>query len=155
MFLDECSFKSDGKMNSWHNRYWTIENSYWLRKFDHQYLCKVKVWCGVLNAQSIRLYFIDRNLTSVKYIELIEGLLAPIPLQFRQHMWFQQDGWMEKVDAMFSNMSVEKYGLVSYPPRSPDLAIFDYCSWGIWSIESVLHQRMIIWCSEYQTCSSF
>jgi len=49
-------------------------------------------------------------------------------------MWFQQDACPSHasrfaraaLNAIFPNKWIGKYGLINYPPRSPDLTVLDY-----------------------------
>jgi len=95
LFSDECTFKSDGSVNTWKSRYWTrINNLHWLREID-QIVWKVNVWCGIIGSQIVGPVFFDKNLNDDRYSTLIVTdlpvLLENLPLQLRLNMWFQHD----------------------------------------------------------------
>lgn len=142
LFSDESTFKSDGSVNTWNCRYWAQENPHWLREIDHQHVWKINVWCGIIERHIVGPFFFEEDLNGVRYANFIENDLPPllenIPLQLRLNMFFQQDGCpahtsriaREKLNNMFPNKWIGKYGPHHWPARSPDLTILDYYLWG-------------------------
>ncbi|KYN23489.1 hypothetical protein ALC57_04093, partial [Trachymyrmex cornetzi] len=142
LFSDECTFKSDGSVNTWKSHFWVQNNPHWLREIDHQIVWKVNVWCGIIGSEIVGPVFFDENLYGDRYSALIETdlpvLLENLPLKLRLDMWFQQDACRSHtsrvartaLNAMFPDKWIGKYGPINYPPQSPDLNILDYYFWG-------------------------
>jgi len=140
LFSDECTFKSDGSVNTWNSRYLTRINPHWLREINHQTVWKVNVWCDIIGSQIVGPVFFDENLNGDRYSALVVKdllvLLENLPLQLRLNMWFRQDAYLHSrfaravLNAMFSNKWIGKYDPINYPPRSLDLTILDYYFWG-------------------------
>jgi len=84
LFSDECTFKSDGSVNTWNFCYWTRINPHWLRDIDHQTVWKVNVWGSIIGSQIIGPVFFDKNLNGDRYFALIVTdlpvLLENLPL---------------------------------------------------------------------------
>lgn len=142
LFSDECTFKSDGEVNTHNLRYWAQENPHWYREIDHQRIWKVNVWCGIVDTHIVGPFFFEENLNRFLYVDLLENelprLLEDIPLQLRLNMWFQQDGCpahtsviaRQQLNRIFRGQWIGKYGPHNWPPRSPDLTILDFYLWG-------------------------
>jgi len=64
VFSDEASFKLHGNVN---RRYWSIENSHWMKDNKSQYPDKVNIWTGNWRSFNLGLFFIDENLKSKMY----------------------------------------------------------------------------------------
>lgn len=142
LWTDECTFKSDGSVNTWNCRYWAPQNPHWLRTIDNQHIWKVNVWCGIIDNKIIGPIVFNGNLHRHRYVQLLEtdlpNLLEDIPLHLRLTMWFQQDGCpahtslisRDTLNRLFRNRWIGKHGTVNWPPRSPDLSVLDYYLWG-------------------------
>jgi len=142
LFSDECTFSSDGSVNTWNCRYWAQENPHWFREIDHQHVWKVNVWCGIIGKHVVGPHIFEENVNGIRYANFIENDLPPllenILLQLRLNMFFQQDGCpahtsrvaRERLNEMFPDKWIGKYGPHHWPPRSPDLSVLDYYLWG-------------------------
>ncbi|XP_018376644.1 PREDICTED: uncharacterized protein LOC108769919 [Trachymyrmex cornetzi] len=62
LFSDECTFKSDGEVNTYNLCYWAQENPHWYREIDHQRIWKVNVWCGIVDTHIVGPFFFEENL---------------------------------------------------------------------------------------------
>lgn len=70
--------------------------------------------------------------------EILPELLEDVPLDIRQHMWFQHDGApahfslavREYANQTFGDRWIGRGGPVAWPPRSPDLTPLDFFLWG-------------------------
>jgi len=137
---NECTFKSDGSINTWNCRYWSQVNPHWLTEIDHQHKWKINVWCGIIGSHIIGPIFFQETLNADRYSALIETdlpVLLETLLRLRLDMWFQQDECPSHtsrvartvLNTMFPNKWIGKYSSINYPPRSPDLTILDYYLW--------------------------
>ncbi|KAJ8939426.1 hypothetical protein NQ318_017972 [Aromia moschata] len=66
-FSDESTFVLNGEVKRHNCRYWSDENPHWMLKSCTQYPEKVNVWAGILDDRLIGPFFIEGNLTAVKY----------------------------------------------------------------------------------------
>jgi hypothetical protein len=95
--MDEVSFTNHGQVNLRNMHYWSVENPRWLTEVDKQRPWTVNVWCGIVHNTIIGPYFIQGTLTGQKYTtflsQILLGLLEDIPLNIRECMWLQHDGF--------------------------------------------------------------
>jgi transposase len=138
---DEASFFMDGQMNTQNCRYWSRQNPHWISATRFQGSQKVNVWCGLLNDRVIGPFFIDGNMTSDRYLELLQAQVGPtleeLP-DLPETLWFQQDGApphyglqvREFLNQAFPETWIGRRGPVAWPPRSPDLTPLDFFFWG-------------------------
>lgn len=77
LWTDKYTFFVDGKRNVQDMRTWSCENPYIQVQTHSQYQQKVNVWCGIIDEHIIGLFFINGNLTSVKYQQLIIEDVGP------------------------------------------------------------------------------
>lgn len=102
---------------------------------------KVNVWMGIIGHNFIGPFFIDGNLTSEVYLELLRGQIIPqleIIYPNRRNIWFQQDGApahfglevRQFLDQMFPHQWIGRRGEIEWPARSPDLTPLDFYLWG-------------------------
>lgn len=142
VFSDEATFMLNGKVNRHNCRFWANENPHWMREGHTQRPGKLNVWAGLLGNHKIGPFFIDGNLTSQLYLELLETQIVPT---IRNVMgpnyastFFQQDGApphfgrnvREFLNNTFPNRWIGRGGTIEWPPRSPDLSPNDYFLWG-------------------------
>lgn len=141
LFTDESTFPLHGLHNSSVIRYWSRENLHKHFNFRTQYPQKLNVWAGILGDQIIGPFFIDGNLTAVKYLELLRGQIIPSLLQLGVEMgniWYQQDGCpahntilvTNYLQEVFQNRIISTNGDIRWPARSPDLSPNDFFLWG-------------------------
>ena len=77
VFSDEATFMLNGKVNRHNCRFWANENPHWMREGHTQRPGKLNVWAGLLGNHKIGPFFIDGNLTSQLYLELLETQIVP------------------------------------------------------------------------------
>jgi len=106
------------------------------------------VWCAVLDDQLIGPFILEGRLTGEAYLRFLQEelprLLDDVPLNKRGRMYFQHDGapphFSREVrnflNYRFPGRWIERGGPHSWPARSPDLSLLDYCVWG-WMKELV------------------
>jgi len=106
----------------------------------------VTVWCAIDKVGVIGPYFFEENgmtttVNLARYIDMINNFLEPELWSQRinnQNAWFQQDGAtahteraaMAVVGAMFPDHLISQCDDVPWPPRSPDLSMYDFFLWG-------------------------
>ena len=140
IFSDEATFHLSGAVNRHNSRYYSTENPHWSQEHYSQRDPKVNVWAAIWDNKIIGPYFIDGNLTGLKYLDLLQNVVLPPILNevdnFRP--WFQQDGagphfaiivrnWLND---NFPDRWIGRSGPVAWPPRSPDLSPLDFFFWG-------------------------
>ncbi|KYN17352.1 hypothetical protein ALC57_10328, partial [Trachymyrmex cornetzi] len=117
----------------------TIDNnSHWMLEDHTQYPQKLNVWAGMLNNTLIDPFFIDGNLNSAKYEDMLRNEIVPAIRRIVgdnfAHTWFQQNGTgphygrgvRNFLDTEFFNRWIRRRGQIEGPPRSPDLSPLDY-----------------------------
>jgi len=60
LFSDECTFKSDGSVNTWNSRYWAQINPHWLREINHQTVRKSMFGVALLEVKSLVLFSLTK-----------------------------------------------------------------------------------------------
>lgn len=142
LWSDESKFTNNGIMNKQNHRYWDDTNPHWSRETNFQTVWGINVWCGLIGGKLIGPYFYDGTLNGRRYLNFLTnelpGLLDDVPLDTREHMFFQQDGApahnaiivRQKLNQIFQNRWIGTYGVVPWPARSPDLTPLDFFLWG-------------------------
>lgn len=95
LFSDEATFMMNGTVNRHNCRYWSAVNPRWMTETHTQRPQKVNVWIGILGHNIIGPFFIEGNLTSESYLELLRDHVTPqLELLYPnlRDIWFQQDG---------------------------------------------------------------
>lgn len=153
MFSDECLFYLNGLCNRQNSRYWSDQNPHWHRSCKALNTPRVMVWCGLWGNDVIGPYFFDATVTAQAYVEMLQNFLTPylddVPLIRIRGLWFQQDGASahfalvvrEWLHATFPNQWIGRGGVISWPPRSPDLTPLDFYFWG--------HVKSIVYAEPY------
>lgn len=165
LFTDEAQFSRDGVVNFHNVHVWAVENPHDIRQYRHQVQFSLNVWAGIVGDEIIGPYFFPRILNGDTYLDFLENnlrdLLDPVPLIFRQRLWFMHDGApphfrltvRNHLNLAFPNRWIGRGGPIPWPPRSPDCNPLDFFFWGylkslvydvgpVPSIE-VLRQRII------------
>lgn len=143
MWTDEATFTRRGIMNQRNCHIWADENPRAVREWRFQHEFAVNVWLGILNESVVGPFFLPRRLNAARYTDFLENellnYLEDINLQQRIEMWFQLDGcpahygratraWL---DNHYPRRWIGRGGVVSWPPRSPDLTPLDFFAWGL------------------------
>lgn len=128
----------------WNRRnvhYWSAENPHWAKETGHQYRWSLNVWAGIIDETIIGPVFIDGTLNSDKYLMLLNEhvvtFLNGLPVG-RAEIWYQQDGApahssvavRNRLNEIFGNHWIGRFGPHRWPPRSPDLTPLDFYLWG-------------------------
>lgn len=141
LFTDEATFVLSGEVNSQNVRYWSRNNLHLFHDSHTQYPQKVNVWAGLISGHVIGPFFIDGNLNSELYLELLQNRVIPAlnNLNFDLNkVWFQHDGApahysrqvREFLNIAFPQRWIGRGGEIQWPPRSPDLSPNDFSYWG-------------------------
>lgn len=159
VFTDESSFSLNGTVNSQNYRFvlntyvsillillFCYSNRYWSRTNQHvqnlphtQYNARVNVWVGIIDNVLIGPFFIDGNLNSAKFLELLRTQIVPQVQNLNiENPWFQIDGApphstvevRRYLNETFENRWIGRFGPIAWPPRSPDLSPNDFFLWG-------------------------
>lgn len=153
MYSDESTFSTNGKVSSAHVRYWSENNPRFRVPARRQYHKRVNVWCAISYYGIIGPYFFENTCNRGSYLQMLETFfsdnLEDLPLQFRNEMFFQQDGCpahfaievREWLDNTFGHRWIGRNGPVLWPPRSPDLTISDAYLWG--RLKQLVYSRPI------------
>lgn len=144
-FSDEAHFHLSGYVNKQNWRHWGTENPY-ISIVTQAYPQRLTVWCAMNSSTIIGPVFIEGNVTSHKYKELLEEKFYP-EIRHRhmvRNYWFQQDGarphrTLEVLKSLSTTFHGHVIGLdhekvtdsgIEWPPYSPDLNPCDYFLWG-------------------------
>lgn len=148
LFSDEATFCLNGFVNRHNCRYWSDHNPHWMIEHRTQHPQKLNVWAGIIGNHIIGPFFLDGNLTSIYYLDLLRNRIIPnlINLYHDQvndqilanDIWFQQDGApahfgihvRNYLDQTFPGRWIGRRGSIEWPPRSPDLTPLDFYLWG-------------------------
>lgn len=141
LFTDESSFSLHGHHNPSVTRYWSKENKHLSLPLRTQYPQKLNVWAGVVGNNIVGPFFIDGNLTALKYLELLRDQILPAIRNLGRnidHIWYQQDNCPAHCARNVQFFLRETFGTriicgrntIAWPPRSPDLSPLDFFFWG-------------------------
>lgn len=137
LFSDESTFCLNGQVNRHNCRLWSRTNPHWMEELHTQHPQKINVWAGILNNTIIGPFFIDGNLTSQKYLQLLRRNVVPklqeLNIDIHQ-IWFQQDGApphfarevRQFLDEVFPEKWIGRRGPIEWPARSPDMTPMDF-----------------------------
>lgn len=157
LFSDESTFCLNGHVNRHNCRYWSDQNPHWMEEVHTQRPQKVNVWCGIIGGHVIGPYFINGNLTSERYLLLLQEHIIPElrrlfpnnnnPNLPAEQIWFQQDGAPPHfgrvvrayLDETFPDKWIGRRGAIEWPARSPDMTPLDFFLWG--HIKNVVYKN--------------
>jgi hypothetical protein len=77
LFSDESTFCLNGHVNRHNCRYWADRYPNWMEDVHTQHPQKINVWCGIIGRNIIGSFFIDGNLTSAKYLQVLQQQVIP------------------------------------------------------------------------------
>lgn len=139
LFTDECTFHLVADHNKQIHRYWSKENPHIVINSRTQYPQKVNVWAGILKNKIVGPIFIDGNLNSATYLNLLQNEIADKlgDIAGDDEIWFHHDGCpahnatevKNYLHLTFPNKWIGRGGEILWPPRSPDLNPCDYFLW--------------------------
>lgn len=142
IWTDECSFSTNGIFNRHNEHYWAVENPRQHAEVRPQGRTSINIWVGMWCNKIIGPVIYEGSLTSERYIDLVLSKILEEfedePLNIVRQLWWQQDGApphngrlvTAKLNEMFPNKWIGKWGTVQWPARSPDLNPLDYFLWG-------------------------
>lgn len=142
LFTDESSFPLLGRHNPILCTYWSKENLHLTYDAGTQYPQKLNVWSGIVGNHIIGPIFIEGNLNSNKYLDLLRNEVIPRLQNLddvrMEDIWMQQDGCpchltpevREYLNMIFPGKVIDGRSNLPFPPRSPDLTPCDYFLWG-------------------------
>jgi hypothetical protein len=128
-----------------HCRYWADRNPHWMEEVHTHHPQKINVWCGIIGRNIIGSFFIDGNLTSAKYLQVLQQQVIPRLRQIfvnyedinitAEIVWFQQDGTLphfglqvrQYLDVIFQDKWIGRRAAIEW---SPDLTPLDFFLWG-------------------------
>ena len=140
-FSDECTFTLNNEPNIQNYRYWSKGNQNRFVETRTQYPQKVNVWAGIFGQHIIGPLFLNRNLNSEYFLELLEDEILPRlndAARENQVVWFQMDGCpahntvtvREYLNNAFDTNVIGLHHRINWPARSPDLSPNDFFLWG-------------------------
>lgn len=141
VFTDECTFTLNNEPNRQNCRIWDTKNPHAFLETRTQYPQKLNVWVGILGAHIIGPFFIDGNLTSVRFLEMLENDITPAINEIAREnheIWYQMDGCpvhnsrevKEFLNNSFNGKIIGRGYEIAWPARSPDLSPNDFFLWG-------------------------
>jgi len=140
LFSDEATFMLHGFISRHNFRHWAAENPRCVIEAHTQRPEKVNVWVGIIGRNTIGPFFIDGNLTTEVYLQLLRDQVIPhLEVMYPDNnIWFQQDGAPAHfglpvrnfLNHIFPNRWIGRGGEIEWPARSPDLNPLDFFMWG-------------------------
>jgi hypothetical protein len=142
LWTDEAIFTRDGINNFRNFHHWSLNNPHAKRSRRFQQRFSVNVWGGIINGTLLDLQELDDRMNANRYRDFLEhhlhNLLEDVPLNVRQHMYFQHDGApphngrcvTEWLNNNFLERWFGRFGPLRWPARSPDLNPLDFFLWG-------------------------
>lgn len=141
-WTDKSTFTRNGMWNRQTMRHWSHTNPHLIRESAHQYRFSVNVWAGIHGENIVGPFFIDGNLNAQKFLELCDGPISEyldgLSVAANSRVWFQLDGApphsvllaRERLNIMFGDQWIGRFGPQRWPARSPDLTPLEFFLWG-------------------------
>lgn len=119
---------------------------------------KVHVWAAIHQNEIIGPIFIDGNLNTEKFLELLDSTVSDYvdgqPLNMRNQLWYQLNGLpahsvpaaREKLTEMFGDQWIGRYGPIKWPPKSADLSPLELFLWK--SVKNEVYGKHMKNCAE-------
>jgi len=141
MWTDEATFTRAGITNFRNLHIWAEENPHAIRPSRFQQQFSVNVWAAIINDELVGPVELPQVMNSLNFLNFLQNefsdLLDDLPLATRRKMWLQLDGCPSHFGINVRQYLNENFpqwigrgGLVSWPPRSPDLTPLDFFLWG-------------------------
>lgn len=139
-FSDEAQFHLNSAVNRHNCRYWAKENPRWKREESLHSPCTT-AWAAIWEHGVIGPYFIDGNITSVEYLNMLNTKFWPEVQRrhLQNKLLFMQDGapphWGLQVRYWLNQHFPQRWmgrgsANMPWPPRSPDITPCDFFLWG-------------------------
>lgn len=140
-FRDECIFTLHNEPNVQNCRTWATENPHNYVETRTQYPQKLNVWMGILGQHIIGHFFIEGNLTALRFLQLLQEEITPAINEVapkNEEIWFQMDGCRahngrdvrEFLNDRFNGKVIGRGYQIDWAVRSPDLSLNDFFLWG-------------------------
>ena len=131
-FSDEATFHLNGRVNMHNCFYYSVTNSH-ITETKPMRSPSVCVWAMITYRHGIIHHVFDGNVNGERYSHLLETVVLPF-LRRKQNIIFQQDGapvhYSSKVGSLLDENLPHRWigrgSTISWPPRSPDLAMNDF-----------------------------
>lgn len=159
LWTDESIFHTSAPIfNKKNMHYWNDKNERRILERKTQGRHSVKVWCGIYRSRIIGPIFFDHNLTSNRYLAMLEHNIQPliereIPAWERDQLIWQQDGAPYHKGHGITRFLNEHYhrwigvnGALSWPARSPDLTPLDFFLWG--ALKDIVYKQRLTTANE-------
>lgn len=141
IYTDECTFYTDGHVNSKNCIMWDYERPEGFFAETTQSAKSVTVWAGMTQNFLLGPYFFPATVTADAYQAILSEFFIPDLHQQGGHpteVWFQQDGapahaaagTLALLYSIFQHNMISRGCLNEWPPRSPDLSPCDFYLWG-------------------------
>lgn len=142
IWTDECTFTKNGMWNRRNEHYWSEDNPYIHRHTGYQQRWSVNVWAAIHGNTIIGPVILPPTLNRHSYLDLLNndlaGYLNTLSPEERNAAWYQQDGApahsvvevRNRLNELFGNQWIGRYGPHRWPARSPDLTPLDFFLWG-------------------------
>ena len=149
LWTDECTFRSDGRINRHNEHHYAEENPHCRKETHVQGQFHVNVWMGILDDRVIGPYFFPENVTGQVYSTFLEETLPDLLGDVAADIIFQQDGHPAHTSLLARGVLNERYPnrwigihspLREWPPRSPDLTPMDFFLWGY--MRDIIYQTL-------------
>lgn len=139
LWTDETTFTNSGMFNKKNKHFYSTVNPHLTHQVRPQVRFSVNLWCGIIGKIIVGPKFIEGNLNSENYMNLLDEVFDETPLLVRRKIkWFMQDGCgphnanavRTYLNRHFQRKWLGTNGPVRWPPRSPCLNPLDYFLWG-------------------------